>query len=564
MVSRPAKMSLRQKITLVVFLLIGTTIQIIPTVRSGLLYSYGIGFWGPSGHDSVWHLSLINHLSNPWLISLPIFAGEKLINYHPFFDILISLLSKTTGLSSSLWLFQLFPFISSLVFLYLSFILGQKITKKFSGGLILLALNTLANSFGWLVSFIRFGNFSGESIFWAMQSPSNQINPPYILSLIFLEIFLLVLLDHRHKPSLSPKGYLVVLIVLILLPITKAYSAVAAFGLFGLYSLFTLFKHHSFKNILFLAFSFIASIIIFLHYNPQTNSLFVFQPFWFINSMIESPDRVYLPHLANIRYSGFQTHNYFKLFFAISLSFIIFILGNFAWRLLGLLSIFKKIDFFKISLAINILLLTLIPTFFIQTGTGWNTIQFLYYALFLSNFLLTSYLVGTRRPLIILIFATYIVAFLGNLGNYTGKIPPAYLPAGELTALQFLSLQPSGIVLTAPYDPYLKKSFPAAPVPLYAYETTAYVSAYSHQLTFLEDEMNLNNSGYDYLFRRKQSDTFFLQKNIFQDRGFLVNHQIKYIYLAGKQQQIYHLDIANLYLTQIFQSPEAAIYRVQR
>jgi hypothetical protein len=221
-------------------------------------------------------------------------------------------------------------------------------------------------------------------------------------------------------------------------------------------------------------------------------------------------------------------------------------------------------------LLLNIIILTIIPTLFIQTGTSWNTIQFLYYALFLANILLAIYLTSvwnktSGKIFTGFIFLTFILSLFGSLPNYLGKIPPAALPIPEQQALLFLSTQPQGTVLTVPYDAYLKLSFPATPVPLYAYETTAYVSAYSHQLTFVDDIMNLQNSGYNPNTRLKSATDFFTgSENIFQARGFLVNNKISYIYIAGIQENNLHLDTTNLYLQKIYENSGSLIYRVQR
>ena len=132
--------SKNQKIIFLIIFILCLFVQIIPVIRSGLNYNYGIGFWGPNGHDGIWHLSLINHISNPIKIDMPVFAGEALKNYHPFFDILIAYLSKITFIDSSIWLFQLFPIISASLFLYFSFLLGRKVSNSYSGGLILMIL----------------------------------------------------------------------------------------------------------------------------------------------------------------------------------------------------------------------------------------------------------------------------------------------------------------------------------------------------------------------------------------------------------------------------------------
>jgi len=129
--------SKNQKIVFCIIFFLCLFIQVIPVIRSGLTSDYGIGFWGSNGHDGVWHLGLINHISNPLKISMSVFAGEALKNYHPLFDILIAFFSKITFISTSIWLFQIFPLISASLFLLLSFILGRKITGKYSGALLL-------------------------------------------------------------------------------------------------------------------------------------------------------------------------------------------------------------------------------------------------------------------------------------------------------------------------------------------------------------------------------------------------------------------------------------------
>jgi len=505
------------------------------------LYEYGIGFWGPNGHDGIWHLSLINHIKNPFKIDMPIFAGETLKNYHPFFDILIAFLSKITFINSSFWLFQLFPLISAILFLYFSFKLGEKLSGKFSGGIILMLLNTINNSLGWIVTLFRSGNFNGESLFWAMQSPSNQLNPPFMLSILLILILIYLLTTKNPK-----KIYLFFL--LIFLPIIKVYSAIPAFIIFGFYVL---------KNKKYLGtfiFSLFFAAILFFQYNSSASSLIKFQPFWFTNSMIESIDRFYWPELVSFLHS----QNIIKLIMGELVAISIFTIGNFAFRLFALKEIYKNK-----STLISILICFFIPLFFIQEGTSWNTIQFLYYALFLANIPLAVYLTK-HKNITVLIIVINLLPLIGSLPNYTGKIPPTAISKDEMSALDFLKNQPPGIVLTYPYDAYLRKSFQKTPLPIYSYETTSYVSAYSRQITYLEDEMNLENSGYNWRPRRQDSENFFSQNNIYADRGFLVNNQIDYLYLPKIYLNKTPLMSSELSLKTIYENPEIIIYQVNR
>jgi hypothetical protein len=158
---------------------------------------------------------------------------------------------------------------------------------------------------------------------------------------------------------------------------------------------------------------------------------------------------------------------------------------------------------------------------------------------------------------------TSLIASIPVFQTYLGNPAPSGLPPSEISALNFLSQQPSGTVLTYPYDEYLKKNM-SPPVPLYAYETTSYVAAFSYHQTFVDDYMNLSNSGFDYQSRLKASTDFFLQQSEFQDRGFLINNQIDYIYLTGEQVKKTNINPAKMYLTKIYDQSEVIIYQVQR
>lgn len=561
-------MSKKQKIYLLITLVFGTILQALPVVRSGLKYSYGLGFWGANGHDNIWHLSLINNISNPFSINIPTFAGEKLVNYHPFFDIMISFLSKITFIPTSFWLFQIFPILSSFILLFLSFKIGQKITNKYSGGLLLVFFATCANSFGWIIELIRHHNLGGESMFWAMQSASNQINPPYTLSLIFLSILILILLKIDQPRNFNTKEIILILLLLSIIPITKAYAAIPAFMIFGFYTLRALIKN-KIQPLAILILSILLSVSIFLVYNKMAGGLITFSPFWFINSMIESPDRLFIPLLANMRYT-LEASNQIgpRLILVQVIALSLFLIGNYGWRIFGLIKIFQKHKFYLNYFLITILVLTLIPVLFIQKGTAWNTIQFLYYALFLSNIFLVDFLVNLPKNKLskVLIFIIIFTTFISNIStyqNYLGNPAPAGINYQEIAALKFLQKLPQGIVLTYPYDQYLKIGM-TTPIPLYAYETTSYVAAYSQHETYVDDYMNLSNSGYKIENRLPASTSFFEQKDIFKDRGFLVNNKISYIYLVDKQLNKTKLNIKDMYLTKIFNNQWAQIYQVQR
>ncbi len=562
MVCQPTIMSKKQKIIFGLVFVLCFFIQILPVIRNGFKYNYGLGFWGSNGHDAIWHLSLINHLKNPFKIDLPIFSGAILKNYHPFFDILIAFFVFITRIPSTIWYFQIFPIITTTILLITSFFLGRRLTSKFSGGVLLMFFNAFANSFGWVVTLIRSGQIGGESLFWAMQSASNQLNPPFVLSLIFINFLLLLILNQKINPKIKN---LFIVLILILTPITKAYGGVVAYSIFAIYSLISFKKNK--KSFFLLLVSLPLAYFVFKIYNSTSASLFIFKPFWFVNSLIESPDRLYVPFLANMRYSLESTKIIGPRLIVIYLFSIgVFYLGNFFWRLFGLLSIKSFKNTLKLPLLFTIFITALIPLFFIQKGTSWNTIQFLYYSLFLSNIFLTLFFIKIKPTIIVncLLFIIIITTLISNfesLNRYLSNPAPATLPTTEIEALNKLKQLPPGIVLTYPYDKYQKENM-STPIPLYAYETTSYVSAFSGHQTFLEDEMNLDITGFDWQSRLNQEKDFFNSQNKFQARGFLINNNISYIYLVSNQK--FYLSLDDLQIDQIFNNGQVKIYQVRR
>jgi hypothetical protein len=294
--------------------------------------------------------------------------------------------------------------------------------------------------------------------------------------------------------------------------------------------------------------------------------LLEFKPFWFTHSMIESLDKFYLPKLASFRFN--QTNFLISVILEVGLVFI-FLIGNLGTRFLGFFTLFsKKVkkeinDFDKLIIFIFIFSF-LIPLFFVQKGTAWNTIQFFYYFLFFANFYFAQFLSklwSKHKILVSILLLMSCLTSFSTLKDYFGNPPPSCLPNSEIEALIFLKNQNDGFVLTYPYNKY-KKDKMTTPFPLYAYETTAYVSAFSGKPTFLEDEMNLDITGFDWKQRRTDEEKFFTTTDKFFTRGFLVNNNINYIYLVDDQN--FSLSTFDLQINEIFNNSQVRIYKVQR
>lgn len=126
---------------------------------------------------------------------------------------------------------------------------------------------------------------------------------------------------------------------------------------------------------------------------------------------------------------------------------------------------------------------------------------------------------------------------LGALKHYLSEAP-AKISFDELEGLAFLKNQPLGTVLTYPHN-YQMRQIVKTPQPLYVYETTAYVSAFANQQTFLEDEMTLEIMQFDWETRRKEVEKFFKTTELLWAKDFLNENQIRYLYLVDNQSFFY-------------------------
>jgi hypothetical protein len=568
----------KQKINIFAFFLIivGTAVLSLTMIRSGINYSFGIGFWGPNGHDGIWHLSLINQLQKNIPPQNPVYSGTILNNYHWGFDLIAAFVGKIIRNNTFVY-FQFLPIIIGLALGILSYHLALKNSKNKVTALIFTFLIYFSGSFGWIYTLIKSGQVGGESLFWSMQSVSTLINPPFALSLVFMLIGLIVWVKNS-----SQKNYKIAIIngiIFGMLAGIKVYSGILiglTLAIFWGINFLKTKKIINYNFVVWLTILIVSLGILFSLGVLKNSSILEFKPLWFTHSMIESIDKFYFPKLAAYRINLSQNLSFIKLPLFIGIEFTliaIFLIGNMGFRCLGFLNIFSKFkkktfsDLEKIILILMIISF-MFPLLFVQKGTAWNTIQFFYYFLFFSNIFFAQFLttlIDNKKS--ISTFLLFLILILSNVGSYAtikdylGNPPPAAIPQKEIEALDFLKSQSDGIVLTYPYDKYLKNNF-STPIPIYAYETTAYVSAFSTKTTFLEDEMNLDITGFDWKSRRLLIEKFFTSNDQFFARGFLIDNQINYIYLANGQK--FSLGESQLQIKKIFDNGQVQIYQVQR
>jgi hypothetical protein len=278
----------KQKINIFAFFLIivGTAVLSLTMIRSGINYSFGIGFWGPNGHDGIWHLCLINQLQKNIPPQNPVYSGTILNNYHWGFDLIAAFVGKIIRNNTFVY-FQFLPIIIGLALGILSYHLALKNSKNKVTALIFTFLIYFSGSFGWIYTLIKSGQVGGESLFWSMQSVSTLINPPFALSLVFMLIGLIVWVKNS-----SQKNYKIAIIngiIFGMLAGIKVYSGILiglTLAIFWGINFLKTKKIINYNFVVWLTILIVSLGILFSLGVLKNSSILEFKPLWFTHSMI--------------------------------------------------------------------------------------------------------------------------------------------------------------------------------------------------------------------------------------------------------------------------------------
>ena len=468
----------------------------------------GLFFWGAHSHDAIWHLAIISTSFGKLPFIAPTFAGSLLTGYNYLLDLVMFILSKI-GISPLFSYFKLFPIIWFLGMVFVAISFARKLHKSAVFVGIFIFFIFFAGSFSYLLTFYHHKTIWGSSGLLAMQAGLTLTNLQFALSLIVL-LYILKLIKTESKN-------IVVLSLLTGINIAlKFYAGAISLFIVALYILGMVIKDKKVKD--FLISSFILAIVslvaVIVFYNPlqslKSGSTFSFSPFATVHSIIEEPEQFYLKDMVNARYF-LQNANKFslKLIRIEVYSLLLFLFFNFGTRIIGLsvvaLKLVKRsISRFDIYVSFTILFAIFMATFFVQKGIWWNTIQFLYYALFLGNIFAAEalYELWKRSKLagiviLIIIFLLTIPSSLDIAKGFYSFPSSSYLPKEEASALEFLKKQPAGVVLSPIFDKNNQEKS-GSPIALAGYDDNSYVSAFSGKPTYANDEVQLELLGIPY------------------------------------------------------------------
>lgn len=529
-------------------LVLGFSLVIIANLvnfRSGSLFPFGLGFWGPHGHDAIFHLSLIEKFaSQPLNLAHPQVSGQAITNYHLFFDYFSGLVVKFTSITPTDLYFRIFPVVAGFLIVFLlDKIMSNLSLSKFQKVLAYI-LVFFGSSFGYLVRLVQNHDYlTGESAFWANQSLSMFLNPPFLLSVVFLLAFLIIYQKNQKKTI----DYLVLIIFGGLLAQIKVY----AFILLCL----ALFFNQSY--ILSLAVG-IFGLMLNLPFAKLSTLPFYFNPLWFSRAMFESADRVYFESIATA-WQVFEFSGQYTKIIIISLAaLIVFLIGNLGVRVFGFYHLLQSKSQNKLDSLIRyiVVISIMLPLLITQSINPWNSIQFMYYGLFFLGVYTAVTISKNYLFCVIIIFVGTFGSF-GTLRDYLTTTSSSRVSHQELLGLNILRNQPKGLVLSPAYK---QRSVLFAPVPMYDYTSTAYISALTGQPEYLADTINLDITGINYQDKLKNVQRFYNTTDLVWAKEFLREENISYI--IETPLQVLKLEPSQLNLESLHGGGEIKIYKV--
>jgi len=496
-------------------LLLGSSLTLLTVIPSGSRYCAqdicGIFFWGAHEYDAVWHLALIHNAFSHVPFVSPIFSGAVLSGYNYLLDAIIWVFTLV-GIPTSLMYFKILPVLWIALLIWITLKLTAHLKKDYIYSCFLFFFMFFGSTFMYMFNLYHSGTiFKLDSFGGAM----NLINMQFGYSLIGLLAGIYVLITHKS----SFRKDIIIGVLIFLVTAFKFYGGVVMGSLLVSYYIFQLLKDKDARAFIQSCLIVIlgAGLAIWLIYDPFSATagkepILSMRPFSHTRSIIEEPDRFYLYNMVLARYYLLE-HGWSPRLIAIeALSVGIFLFFHFGTRVIALWTIgykvfLKKISQLDASIALAMLVGTVMMLLFVQRGQWWNTIQFFYYSLFLSSFFAADFMSQLLKKKTIARIVVAIVIVVLTLPFNIDVVatfalpnqPSSYISDAEMEGLNFLKKQPRGVVhaYIPPKNPqpHLWRSYE---------KDTAYVSAFSHKISYIAAEHNLQLLGTDYKDRMQK------------------------------------------------------------
>ena len=408
----------------------------------------GIGISADYHHDSLWHISLASYGFTHLPFMHPSQAGTPLTGYNYLLDLILYGLTLV-GIPAMLGFFQVLPLLFIVLYPYLLLRLARLWRYSYVQTATLLFFCYFGSSLAAFLTWYHTGSFQNSSLWRYPQSLALQSGTMlYNLQFAYSILVIVYLLPRMIKKKWSFADVFALAMGVFLATGFKFYAGLVIVMIFGIAALP---NREKIGQIVVLVASFIVSVLVF--YNPlqatQSGSIFVLDPLVFSQKMIEDQLLFYHQSLTDARYFLYANGLFSPRLIAIeSYSILLFILYNYGVRIFGCMSLRLK----RTPIAIAIVASTAFVLLFVQKGDWFNTMQFLFYGVWLANIPAAEYtagLISSRHTLKILAGSALILVTLISNSDQVQlwNKRKILIPEHEVSALTTLRSYPDGAIL---------------------------------------------------------------------------------------------------------------------
>jgi hypothetical protein len=358
----------------------------------------------------------------------------------------------------------------------------------------------------------------------------------------------------------------------------KVYGGLILLGSLLVLGIYELIFKKRYQIILLFGIVLTVSSLLYFPNASGTGSFIIFQPWWFIRTMVVVNLGLLDWELRRQTYLSIgRFTSYLRVIQLEGTAFLIYLFGNLGMRVVGFIKIVRDFVSGKVKKSMNVFVYTaaftafVVPLLFLQKGVVYNSIQFSQYFLLLFGFLAAVSMARMMKKIkhnsfkIIISSLVIVLAIpttFGLLYQFYANKPLAKVSASELSALNFLkTTNPDSVILTAPYNQYSQNKDGTPPVPIYDWSDTGYIAALSGRKTTISDTQQIDIMGYDFKNLLSSRDAAFADKTGSLLSAFVRNYKVDFIYLNKGEDSP---DYSKLNVERVYTNSEVDIYRVNK
>ncbi|KKT40309.1 hypothetical protein A3K29_02855 [Candidatus Collierbacteria bacterium RIFOXYB2_FULL_46_14] len=393
--------------------------------------------------DNLWHLSLSAEVTKQFPPTFPGMSGVTLQNYHYFSDALWGILGGLTGLPIPVIYFQVGSLLVCFLLVWLVFKLAKVYSLNDFWSIVCVITTLFVGSAAFIKPlFIKDTAWSGNA--FMLDQPYDQlINLHTGIGYILLILGTLFMFKWFSTRSVK-FGYLAAAVLSLLFGF-KIFFAIPIALAFGVTCLLQV-KRSSFSSLLPALLLFVLSTLIYYLIVDTTGPVhsppISFRPGWLLTKMVEDPERFSLEGFY-LKYLHYQSKgNWFRITQMEIEKIIIYLLGNFWVKLLGLLYLvktFRKHISANIFISLSILFSLSMPLFITPQPDPFNAVQFGQVAVLFTGFSLGLFLSSVNKgKLLLLLLAPVFIFSLSKDFFNSNKFHEYVITKDEYSALRYL------------------------------------------------------------------------------------------------------------------------------